>query len=1180
MYFKRLEMQGFKSFADPVTIDFHEGITCIVGPNGSGKSNISDAVRWVLGEQSPKALRGGKMEEVIFAGTASRKSRGMAEVTIVLDNAAGILDIDYSEVAITRRMYRSGESEYLINNNPCRLRDIRELIMDTGIGVDGYSIIGQGKIADIVSTKPEARREIFEEAAGIVMYKTKRAETERKLDATNIRLDRVKDILNEIEGRIDGLREESEKAKEYLELKDRYVGLEVNVILHNIDTINENSKVYKDDIARIEREIQEATGDETGISAKYAELNAKREILEKHELTARDNILKLVQEINEITSRDELSKERLSGIENETGILSADIEMLETRLKEEQESFVKLKEERDSFDREIAAAKKVLDDKVVAYNQAAAEQTEATTKTEEARAKLFQLNSEMAGCDSEIKGMENIVENLISRRTSLQSLSSETGQVREELERTVKEKEEERTAKEKEYAQLEETLKELSAKRESLMEEIKTLAENLEKYRIDLSTSISRKRTMEEMESNYDGYTAGVKAIMRNPHQGVRGVVAELMTVPQGYETAIETALGGKLQNIICEKDDDAKRSVNYLKEHKAGRATFLPIETIRGRRTPDLDAIKSDSGYIDLANNIIEYNDEYKDIYSYLLGATCVTKDMDSAIRLAKKDTGLKFVTLDGEIVNARGAITGGIINKQSANILERRAEINSLSEQIESLEKNSKETDEALQAKRQILSSDSEKEQQVGAEKHRLDVEMSALERDIQAINDSLAKEELNFNRYDDEMNRIFQQLQDAEEMTSKQKARIAEINEEIEVLSKDITCGQEEIGKKREISEAASEEVTAARIKLNAIENRGESQRLLADRVENQIAEYTGQIEEKQQALSQLAEEKQQLIKAVEESTGSEAKIVEKQAIEESLANLQKDRSILAEELAQVEKDRNEFALKLNDLRDSKFQIEVKATRGETQLENLKEKLWDEFELSLAQAQDLRNEEFVFSRAVRETREIRSRMRELGDVNVGAISEYELVSQRYEEMTTQRDDINEAKEGLENIINELEKTIKLRFKENFDKVVDNFQVIFTELFGGGQAELRLENEEDPLNSGIDIIAQPPGKKLQNINLMSGGEKTMTAIALMFAVLKTKPTPFCILDEVEAALDDSNIDRFANYLKNFREIQFALVTHQKATMEHADVLYGVTMPEQGISKMLSLRLGDDFEL
>lgn len=1172
-------MQGFKSFADPVTIDFHEGITCIVGPNGSGKSNISDAVRWVLGEQSPKALRGGKMEEVIFSGTASRKSRGMAEVVLVIDNSTGILDIDYNEVAITRRMYRSGESEYLINNNPCRLRDIRELIMDTGIGVDGYSIIGQGKIADIVSTKPEARREIFEEAAGIVMYKNRRAEAERKLESAGTNLDRVSDIITEIESRIGTLREDSIKAKEYLELKERYEGLEINVILKNIDTIEENGRIYKDDLVRITNEIETITREHQEVFTRLGELSEKRELVEKLSSETRDKILALVQEINEMTSASKLSAERLSGIEKETEMISSDLTMLRARLAEEEESLSGFREEENSLSKEIAEAESVLSEKISQYNESAAEQAKYAREADEGRSKIFELNRELTMSDSEIKGVENLADTLKGRKEDLVNLAGEAGKASAEIEALLKDKKSEITIHEEKRDSLEKEITDSIASWESIKTSISELTEGIERNKLDVSKLSSRRVTMEEMESNYEGYNAGVRSLMKAGLGGIHGVVTELITVPKGYELAIETALGQNLQDIVCEKDEDAKRGVNYLKDNKAGRVTFLPIETIRGKDR-DASSIKNDEGFIDLAVNIISCDDKYKEVYKYLLGKVAVAKDMDAAIRLAKKGTGLRFVTKEGEIVNTAGAITGGAYKNRTASFLERKAEIAELAVQLKTLEDIILKDGNALASQKNNLLTMEESIDRLRDEKHQIEITLGALAGDLKAAGDSYSKETSSLTRYEDEMTRIERQLSDIEDLKSGHIKRIEEIKAEIEEVTNAVQAATEKADAQKLITDERSEAVTGARINLNEVSTRVDAQKRLADKVASQIEEYKRQIEEKEQTGTALLAEKEELIALRSEDSAVEEKLNEKETLENSLRDLARDKEAVLNEQKEFELAQGDATNRINDLRDQKYQIEIKSAKGDTQLETLKEKLWEEFEISYAQALDRRVDDFVYSKAVKETREIRSRIRELGDVHVGAIAEYEKESERYEFFTAQRDDITKARDELRSIISDMDKTIRIKFKENFDKVVENFEVIFKELFGGGQAELRLEDENDPLNSGIEIVAQPPGKKLQNINLMSGGEKTMTAIALMFAVLKTKPTPFCILDEVEAALDDNNIDRFANYLKNFQEIQFALVTHQKATMEHADVLYGVTMPEQGISKMLSLRLGDDFDL
>ena len=585
MYFKRLEMHGFKSFADPVVIEFHEGITCVVGPNGSGKSNISDAIRWVLGEQSPKALRGGKMEEVIFAGTASRKSRGMAEVVLVIDNSGGILNVDYNEVAITRRMYRSGESEYLINNNPCRLRDIRELIMDTGIGVDGYSLIGQGKIADIVSTKPESRREIFEEAAGVVMYKNKRSDAEKKLESTSANLERVDDIVSEIESRIGQLKDDSEKAKEFVELRDKYKDLEINLSLRNIANLEKNSDIYKTDIAGFEAEISKVKEESEKLINRYEELTSRRELLDRLSDETRDKIMDAVQRINSAISEGKLSEQRLVGIENESNIINSDIVSINERKLAEEEMLTNVSDDFDYLSKELESASLKLNEKIARYNELASQQAEKLAEADDGKRKVFELHNRVSASESESKGYENLNKTLLRRREELEALRDENSEADRQISDSLSGNLQEIEEGEDKAERLRTKLSELEASIAKTSQNIKDKEEQLARERLEAGRIQTRLHTIEEMESNYEGYNLGVRSLMKKNLSGIRGVTAELMEVPKGYELAVETAMGASLQNVICESDDDAKRAVKFLKENRVGRITFLPITSIRNGR-------------------------------------------------------------------------------------------------------------------------------------------------------------------------------------------------------------------------------------------------------------------------------------------------------------------------------------------------------------------------------------------------------------------------------------------------------------------------------------------------------------------------------------------------------------------------------------------------------------------
>ena len=1182
MYFKRLEMHGFKSFAEPVVIEFHEGVTCIVGPNGSGKSNISDAIRWVLGEQSPKMLRGGKMEEVIFSGTASRKSRGMAEVTLVIDNSTGILPIDYNEVAITRRMYRSGESEYLINNSQCRLRDIRELIMDTGIGVDGYSLIGQGKIADIVSSKPESRREIFEEAAGVVMYKSKKAEAERKLAGANANLERVNDIISEIEGRIDGLKEDSAKAKEYLELKDRYRELEINITLKNVEKLDSSNTAIREDAGQLADNIAKLTEKKREMDEKITAGRARNESLEQLGSQARDKLLLKVEEINRLTSKSQLDSEKAAGIDRDYARIQDEISQLEEKLTREAENAEALEASKDAVLEELKAEQYKLGEKVEAYNRITEESLNLSEIIENAKNQLFSLHSKVSAKRSEARSMDSYKDSLTKRKEQILSEGAEI----EENTRAFKDALERIKARRQENLMLMEKVSERlrSAKEESISckENIKKLTVEAEDIRIRGSQLTARKKTIEEMENNYEGYNGAVRFVMKSNIRGIDGVVAELMKVPAGLEIAVETALGGGMQNIVCEKDANAKEAINLLKTNKAGRLTFLPIESIKSTPVSISKAISGAPGFRGLASDLIEYDEKYEGVFRYLLGRVAVVDNMDRAVALSKAaGTGLRFVTLDGEIINVNGAITGGKYKNATANLLTRRNEIENLSQSIDALKAEYNNVNEQLNSEKKKAEELDSRIEDTEAERRNLELEAADISAKLNMLEESGKDAEQNTAKKERELAAIEQDFANAVKLAEDAFREAEETEAEINRLDAEINSNIEEFEKIKEKVNLAGEEITAARIAKTDRDNKYESVCQLLSRIQDTIDDLTIQIDDRNDMLEVLEQEKNKLLFGSED-VGDTVKALseEKNQLDDYIARISQEKAALVEELNSLNAEYYSVGDSLNAYQDQKYQQEIKLAKNETQLDTIKEKLWEEFEISYAQALELKKENFALAPAVKESREIRNRLRELGDVNVGAIREYEQVSERYGFLTEQRADITQAMDELKAIISDMEKTIKSRFKENFDQVVVNFEEIFKELFGGGHAELRLEDEDNPLEAGIEIIAQPPGKKLQNINLMSGGEKTMTAIALMFAVLKTKPTPFCILDEVEAALDDANIDRFADYLKKFHEIQFAIVTHQKATMEHADVLYGVTMPEQGISKVLSLRLGDKFDL
>ncbi|MDD2294452.1 MAG: chromosome segregation protein SMC [Eubacteriales bacterium] len=1182
MVFKRIELNGFKSFADPVVIEFTDGITCIVGPNGSGKSNISDAIRWVLGEQSPKMLRGGKMEEVIFAGTQSRKPKGMAEVTIVLDNSEGVLPIDFSEVAITRRMYRSGESEYQINRSPCRLKDIRELIMDTGMGVEGYSIIGQGKIADIVSNKMESRREIFEEAAGIVKYRSKKAESERKLENASGNLDRVNDIIGEIRGRIDGLADDSRRAEEYLVLRDQYKEIEINITLKSIDSVSGKNEAIQQELLELNAAV---AGQKSGRELLENQLRQKRkdaQDLEAQTESLRDALTALSEEIHAISNRKELNRERLASLSRELDRLEGERSILKEKVQREEANARELQSAREDVDKESQVCNATLEEKEKTVRTISALLNTREEELQHQKDRLFELTGKKAAGQSEIDSMLSLKSTLTKRASQLESegsLSDETDKAyATELEkaRSVWNEKNQRSR------ELESEIRSFLTQQTELSSEEAGIGRKLSELALSVGRMKTRKKLLEELESAYEGYGGSVQFLMRRRLRGVIGVVGELLQVPKGLEIAVETALGASLQNIVCRDDACAKEAIALLKANQAGRLTFLPLESIRTGRPTIPEKLKSAKGFLGGAADRITCDGGADQVLDYLLGRVILCQDLDCATAMSGvSEGGFRFVTLQGDIINPAGAITGGSLRSNTGNILSRKAEIEELSGNIQSAEgeiltaqKEQKRVGEQLenllQRLRRAEAALRETEKDCAVKSSEIQ-QMESLANHAAISSQKRLLEQADLNR---EILRVDESVAALHDTTESMQEEIEALNQS----TADLYDGIKDI--KSRLSEATEEE-TKARMALSNVKVRIQSADALEKRVEDALRQLREEAAQKDEACSEAEQQIRHLSEPAESGASSlKEKEEERQKMEVRLSELQKLRHEALRASEAMDAERSAYEQELYGLQMRQREAEVKLAKFETQMETLKEKLWEEFEMSYVQAMEFEKEEFIMSKALKESREIKDRMRTLGDVNIGAIKEYQQVRQRYDFLREQQEDLTKAIDELNAIIEDMDTTIRKRFKESFDAVVDNFEAAFTDLFGGGHARLSLDDPSKPLESGIEIEAQPPGKKLQNINLLSGGEKTMTAIALMFAVLKAKPTPFCILDEVEAALDDTNIDSFARYLHKFRQTQFALVTHQKATMEYADVLYGITMPEQGISKVLSLKLGDSFEI
>ncbi|NCB41817.1 MAG: chromosome segregation protein SMC [Clostridia bacterium] len=1182
MYFKRIELNGFKSFADPVVVEFTDGITCIVGPNGSGKSNISDAIRWVLGEQSPKMLRGGRMEEVIFAGTQNRKAKGMAEVTLVIDNAEGILPIDFAEVAITRRMYRSGESEYSINRSPCRLKDIRELIMDTGIGVEGYSIIGQGKISDIVSNKMESRREIFEEAAGIVKYRSKKAESERKLENASGNLDRVNDIVTEIEGRIGGLEKDSKKASEFIVLRDSYKQIEVNITLKSIDSAEEKNKAIQEQLYSLDQHIEEKKSSKEILETELRKKRKDFELLEEKSDLIRDHLLKKSEEISELSNKEELNKERSAAFLKDKERIDSELSILESKLQRERINAQALADARKSVDEESSKCKAAFEQKHAATVEIERLLAEKEALIEENKNLIFEYSGKAASKNSEMESIFHLRSSLAKRIDKLKTEEELPGEGRKSVQLDLDNARSLFALESKKIEIAKDSLAKNKDDLKELTESSFALTSQLEEARLVGSRMSSRKKLLEELENSYEGYAGGVRFIMKQNLSGIIGAVGDIITVPKGYEIAVETALGATLQNIVCKDDVCAKEAIQLLKKSQSGRLTFLPLANIKVKKSTLPDFIKSRKGYIAIASEKVDCPKECLGIVEYLLGRVVLCDSLEHAIALSKEVEGsFRFVTLEGEIINAAGAITGGSLKNNTGNILLRKVEIKDLSDQLSAISDQLANMDkekaaiEARIAQKQIEVKTTEEElrssEMTQAVRNTEMRQFEILAADLEQIEQ---RRMLEFDDLKRETENADKNIEDIGREISDLKERIKSLNQQTDEWSDEQRLLEKSLA-------AAREEETHARMAESNVAVRVDSAKLLEKRVNADIEEMQ---KEKEHKVSEIGVIEQQLQGLKNPGIDAEALLLQKQEeklkLEQDLTQLHQIRQKDSQESETLEQkilvlDRELYAEQMQ-----KHEADIRLTKFETQIETLKEKLWEEFEMSYVQAMEFEAKDFVMSKALKDSREIKSRMRELGDVNIGAIKEYEQVRSRYDFLMNQKTDIKKAMDELQLIISDMDVTIKEKFKESFDAVVENFESSFEELFGGGHAKLTLGDPLHPLESSIEIEAQPPGKKLQNINLLSGGEKTMTAIALMFAVLHAKPTPFCILDEVEAALDEANIDCFARYLRKFEKTQFALVTHQKATMEYADVLYGVTMPDRGISKVLSLKLGDNFDM
>lgn len=1181
MYLKSIEVHGFKSFANKIKFQFHNGITGIVGPNGSGKSNVADAVRWVLGEQRVKQLRGASMQDVIFSGTETRKPMGYAYVAITLDNSDHALAIDFEEVTVSRRVYRSGESEYLINGATCRLKDVYELFYDTGVGKEGYSIIGQGQIDKILSGKPEERRELFDEAAGIVKYKRRKDTAVKKLEEEKNNLIRVNDILAELEKQVEPLEKQSEVAKEYLKMKEELKVLDVNMFLleaeknkNQLRSVDEKLKIAGNDLNEAKEQYENTRKEYEQIEAQIEALDLtieeKRALLSntsmlKSKLEGEINVLK--EQIHSSEANDEMKRERVKTIR-------ADIE-----IKEKEKNAIGTN--KSALDEELIELLKVRDEAKGSLNIAQNKIAELSNGIESGTNEIINVLNERSTIKTKLGRYDTMLEQINIRKAELQSRLLHAKSDEAEQETVIKALYDELGQISQEIMKLDEQAEideeKLAQMKQDLIDQDKQLGE----AQIIYHKEKSKLDALKNMSERYDGYGNSIRRVMeqKETKKGIIGVVADIIKVDKKYETAIETALGGNIQNIVTNDESIAKDMITFLKENKLGRATFLPLTSVKDRgEFNKLEALKEE-GVIGIASDLVKTDQKYQDVIGQLLGAILVVDHIENAIKLSRKyHYLLRIVTTEGEYLTPGGAMAGGAF-KNNSNLLGRKREIEELEKKVKGcLEKiesimtgieNTKEERNILRGKLEKLKED-QQEKYIAQNTAQMNV------------NQALEKQEETTKGYaslEQEKKEIETQVTDIRES----KDTIQEDLKNSEIREKELEAKIQEYGKSLELerNDENFKVLKASELDLEVagLTQKQEFAQQNIERIINEMTRLNQEITSIEEELSHTVEEVQrkqdhilEIQKTIEASITSadDNEIAMKQAIE--------DKDSLNTKQKNFFKSREELSEKIAFLDKEVYRLTSQKERLEEATETQINYMWDEYEITFSSAMELRDGALTELHSIkRDILSLKDKIRKLGDVNVNAIEDYKNLMERYSFLKMQRDDLVEAQATLESIIEELDTAMRKQFEEKFSQIGREFDKVFKELFGGGKGTLELVDDEDILEAGIKIIAQPPGKKLQNMMQLSGGEKSLTAIALLFAIQNLKPSPFCLLDEIEAALDESNVTRFANYLhKLTKHTQFIVITHRRGTMEKADRLYGITMQEKGVSVLVSVNLID----
>ncbi|MDQ0184857.1 chromosome segregation protein SMC [Cytobacillus kochii] len=1185
MFLKQLDIVGFKSFAERVTVDFVTGVTAVVGPNGSGKSNITDAIRWVLGEQSAKSLRGVKMGDVIFAGSDTRKPLNYAEVTLTLDNHDQFLPLDYSEVSVTRRVFRSGDSEYLINKQPCRLKDIVELFMDSGLGREAFSIISQGRVEEILNSKPEERRTIFEEAAGVLKYKTRKKKAEVKLSETKDNLNRVNDILHELETQVEPLKMQASIAKDYLQQKEELEQFEVGLTVYEIEDLHKKWEQHSNDFDQQQQQEIALSAEVQTKEAKIAEVRDRTVALDESVNELQEVLLHASEALEKLEGRKEVLKERKKNASQNKEQLQKNKEVLTIRVEE----LKKLRQEQDqktlALKSEASTYEKQLSEKL---EQLKLYSVDIDEQIENLKSEYIDLLNTEAAAKNE---QQMLQKQLTQQATREEKLIGDNSRYIEEREVLLERKAALLHDHEAVKAQLDNHIHQYRQKQKEYEMLQQTYEKDEKKYYQAiqfLQQAQSRKEMLEELKEDYSGFFQGVKEVLKernNRLTGIEGAVAELIEVPKEYQTAMEVALGAAMQHIVVQTEADGRKAIQYLKSQSYGRATFLPLDVLKKKTLNEaqLKIVKEHEAYIGTAASLLQYDAKYAPAIESLLGNVIIANDLKGANTLAKLlGYRVRIVTLDGDIVNPGGSMTGGAVKQNKSSILSRKNELDDLNDKITHMDQQTKELEARVKKMKQqfkdaehILETLKQKGEQLREEEQSRLGLLKDMEYEEKRVNDRLSLYDLDKAQFVEEKSRFVNRENELTEILRNYAEEIISLDNQIKELTqlKNVQQTskeslQEEINELKVQFASKSEQLKSAQDRLRSIVSEKadteEKLQLVIDDLHLLSSEMTNNSSGEQHLEEEAMRKREDKNQTIE--------LIAKRREERfSLQTVLEDIEVELKELKRLHKGRVE------GLKD----LEVKINRLDVELETRLTHLREEYMLSYEAAK----EAFPLSIDVEDARKkvklIKLAIDELGTVNLGAIDEYERVSERYEFLLEQQNDLLAAKDTLFQVIDEMDVEMKRRFQETFEGIRFHFESVFQSLFGGGRADLKFTNPEDLLNTGIDIVAQPPGKKLQNLGLLSGGERALTAIALLFSILKVRPVPFCILDEVEAALDEANVHRYAKYLRNYsHETQFIVITHRKGTMEEADVLYGVTMQESGVSKMVSVRLEETKEM